>query len=63
MFGNQKLDVKTAFNGARADRAAFAKKVHLLRGRDAGARKKARRAANVVYIAAGGEHFAPRLFQ
>jgi enterochelin esterase family protein len=30
VFGNQKLDVKTAFNGALADPAAFAKKVHLL---------------------------------
>jgi enterochelin esterase family protein len=30
VFGNQKLDVKTAFNGAMADPAAFAKKVHLL---------------------------------
>jgi len=30
VFGNQKFDVKTAFNGAMADPAAFAKKVHLL---------------------------------
>ena len=30
VLGNQKLDVKTAFNGALADPAAFAKKVHLL---------------------------------
>ena len=30
VFGDQKLDVKTAFNGALADPAAFAKKVHLL---------------------------------
>jgi enterochelin esterase family protein len=28
--GNQKLDTKTAFNGALADPAAFAKRVHLL---------------------------------
>jgi len=31
VLGNQKLDVKTAFHGALADPAAFAKKVHLLR--------------------------------
>ena len=30
MLGNQKLDPKTAYNGAFADPAAFAKKVHLL---------------------------------
>jgi enterochelin esterase family protein len=30
VFRNQKLDVKTAYNGALADPAAFAKKVHLL---------------------------------
>jgi enterochelin esterase family protein len=30
VFGNQKLDVKTAYNGALADPAAFAKRVHLL---------------------------------
>jgi enterochelin esterase family protein len=30
LFGNQKFDVKTAFNGAMADPAAFAKRVHLL---------------------------------
>jgi len=30
VFGNQKLDVKTAFNGALADPTAFAKRVHLL---------------------------------
>jgi enterochelin esterase family protein len=30
VFGNQKLDVKTAYNGALADPVAFAKKVHLL---------------------------------
>jgi enterochelin esterase family protein len=30
VLGNQKLDVKTAFNGALADPTAFAKKVHLL---------------------------------
>lgn len=30
VFGDQKLDVKTAFNGALADPAAFAKRVHLL---------------------------------
>ena len=30
VFGNQKLDVKTAFNGALADPVAFAKRVHLL---------------------------------
>jgi len=30
VFGNQKFDVKTAFNGAMADPAAFAKRVHLL---------------------------------
>lgn len=30
VFGNQKLDTKTAFNGALADPAAFSKKVHLL---------------------------------
>ena len=29
-FGNQKFDVKTAFNGAMADPTAFAKRVHLL---------------------------------
>lgn len=29
-FGRQKLDTKTAFNGALADPAAFAKRVHLL---------------------------------
>lgn len=29
-FGNQQFDVKTAFNGAMADPAAFAKRVHLL---------------------------------
>jgi len=29
-FGNQKLDPKTAFNGALADPAAFGKRVHLL---------------------------------
>jgi len=29
-FGNQKLDVKTAYNGALADPAAFAQRVHLL---------------------------------
>jgi enterochelin esterase family protein len=30
VLGNQKLDLKTAFNGALADPAAFAKRVHLL---------------------------------
>jgi enterochelin esterase-like enzyme len=30
LFGDQKFDVKTAFNGAMADPAAFAKRVHLL---------------------------------
>jgi enterochelin esterase-like enzyme len=30
MMGNQKLDPKTAFNGALADPQAFAKRVHLL---------------------------------
>ena len=30
IFGNQKLDTKTAYNGAMADPAAFAKRVHLL---------------------------------
>lgn len=30
VLGNRKLDVKTDFNGALADPAAFAKKVHLL---------------------------------
>jgi len=30
VLGNQKFDVKTAFNGAMADPAAFAKRVHLL---------------------------------
>ena len=30
VLGDQKLDPKTAYNGAFADRAAFAKKVHLL---------------------------------
>jgi len=30
VLGNQKLDVKTAYNGALADPAAFAKRVHLL---------------------------------
>jgi enterochelin esterase-like enzyme len=30
VLGNQKLDVKTAFNGALADPATFAKRVHLL---------------------------------
>jgi enterochelin esterase-like enzyme len=30
VLGEQKLDVKTAFNGALADPAAFAKRVHLL---------------------------------
>lgn len=30
LFGNQKFDVKTAYNGAMADPAAFAKRVHLL---------------------------------
>jgi enterochelin esterase family protein len=30
MRGDQKLDMKTAFNGAFADPAAFAKRVHLL---------------------------------
>jgi enterochelin esterase family protein len=30
LLGNQKLDPKTAFNGALADPAAFAKRVHLL---------------------------------
>lgn len=30
VLGNQKLDPKTAFNGALADPAAFAKRVHLL---------------------------------
>ena len=30
MRGDQKLDLKTAFNGALADPAAFAKRVHLL---------------------------------
>lgn len=30
VFGNQKLDTKTAFNGALADPVAFSKKVHLL---------------------------------
>lgn len=30
VLGDQKLDVKTAFNGALADPAAFAKRVHLL---------------------------------
>ncbi len=29
-FGNQKFNVKTAYNGAMADPAAFAKRVHLL---------------------------------
>ena len=29
-FGNQKFDVKTAFNGAMADPTAFSKRVHLL---------------------------------
>ncbi|MFZ0962846.1 MAG: alpha/beta hydrolase-fold protein [Terriglobia bacterium] len=29
-FGNQQFDVKTAYNGAMADPAAFAKRVHLL---------------------------------
>ena len=29
-FGNQQVDVKTAYNGAMADPAAFAKRVHLL---------------------------------
>jgi enterochelin esterase family protein len=29
-MGNDKLDTKTAFNGAMADPAAFAKRVHLL---------------------------------
>jgi enterochelin esterase family protein len=29
-MGNNKLDTKTAFNGAMADPAAFAKRVHLL---------------------------------
>src|SRR5881227_1492657 len=29
-LGNQKLDTKTAFNGALADPAAFARRVHLL---------------------------------
>lgn len=30
LVGNQKFDVKTAYNGAMADPAAFAKRVHLL---------------------------------
>src|SRR5438270_7569924 len=30
VVGGQKLDVKTAYNGALADPAAFAKRVHLL---------------------------------
>ena len=30
VMGNEKLDTKTAFNGAMADPAAFAKRVHLL---------------------------------
>jgi enterochelin esterase-like enzyme len=30
LFGNQKFDVKTAYNGAMADPVAFAKRVHLL---------------------------------
>jgi enterochelin esterase-like enzyme len=30
VLGNDKLDTKTAYNGALADPAAFAKKVHLL---------------------------------
>jgi enterochelin esterase-like enzyme len=30
LFGDQKFDVKTAYNGAMADPAAFAKRVHLL---------------------------------
>jgi enterochelin esterase family protein len=30
VLGNEKLDVKTAFHGALADAAAFAKRVHLL---------------------------------
>src|SRR5205807_6245974 len=30
VLGGQKLDVKTAYNGALADPAAFAKRVHLL---------------------------------
>jgi enterochelin esterase-like enzyme len=30
VLGNEKLDPKTAFNGAHADPAAFAKRVHLL---------------------------------
>src|SRR5438874_6333971 len=30
MLGDQKLDVKTAYNGAFADAAGFAKRVHLL---------------------------------
>jgi enterochelin esterase family protein len=30
MRGDQKFDTKTAFNGALADPAAFAKRVHLL---------------------------------
>ena len=30
VLGNEKLDPKTAFNGALADPAAFAKRVHLL---------------------------------
>ena len=30
VFGNQKFDVKAAFNGAMADPAGFAKRVHLL---------------------------------
>jgi S-formylglutathione hydrolase FrmB len=30
MMGNNKLDTKTAFHGAMADPAAFAKRVHLL---------------------------------
>ena len=30
LIGNQKFDVKTAYNGAMADPAAFAKRVHLL---------------------------------
>ncbi len=41
VFGNEKLDPKTAFNGALADPAAFAKRVHLLWlgvGTDEGAR-------------------------
>jgi len=30
VFGNQQFDVKTVYNGAMADPAAFAKRVHLL---------------------------------